>query len=1078
MTQAEARKRVLGMVGAIRRRWTARQVGRLVLGGAAGAAAWILAMVVLDNVAMLGRGGLLAGWAALAAAGLAYVGAAAWVLTVGRPTSDRFALMYERRAGAQHNRLINALQFLLQGKAESDPMARATVLENAERIVPASASAAVPPGRLWRAALAAAGCLAALAAYVALRPELARNALARLLHPASPPPHLLATDIRVAPGDTTVLEGSPVVVTADLAHHLPARVARQEGRRDSPRRASLEYRLGRLPQATVEMARLDARRFRSDAFTSVTMPITYRVRAGRSTSPWHVLAVQYRPRVEALQVSVTRPAYAGGGTTHSAPNVGDVSGLAGSAVEVHLTANNPLAEARLEMSDGSTVAAEVAPKDPRGALARFVLDERASYAPRLKDVAGVTNVHPPRYTISAVPDQPPTVMVTRPGRDLIVPAASAVEVTVEAGDDIGLGTVVLETRSPGRPWQVLRQWDFEAPDVRREVLRADLRLADLGVRANQALLYRVAAEDRREPTRNRTVGRTWAITAAESSAGGALLAGQHERLLDLLARLVQLQRENRAEFDSGAPLQPVRVRQNRIRDLTLEAADKERRAIRPTQSLIHDLTHLAGGAMLATIQSLVLYRGPDQADLKAAILKNMDYIIAQLEAILRRTRDLLEAAEKAQAALEKMTPQERAALQGKVQDEIKRLRDFVAEQDKVIEGVEELERKAEDLTGEDHQKLEKMKGVEDQWAEIFQGRVKDIEDLARQNFADATITDDYKEMVEQIEEASKKLDGQPKTIHTGAESSTKAARQSAEEIKEAMEMWLAAGPDTTKWVMDNPPQKLEMPLFDLPKELFDLIGELIEDQDALNDASEDVTSGNVSPGQDPTWGVGSGPISTYAAQGKTGNQLPDNDKIGGRSGDGRAGPSQGQSVEDVAKGLPGRKSETGVTNDPYEEGVIKELQQLATGGATGGGKGRGSGQEGLEGESPPPLFDNLREMRQWQQRVRQKAERVASQLKVFHMNLPDFNRALELMRRAEKEALDGRYEDLAKTQQMIVRDLRSAADLRARPSLLRVDQAYEVPVEERGEVLDALDEPVPDEYGDAVRRYFQKLSEN
>ena len=32
----------------------------------------------------------------------------------------------------------------------------------------------------------------------------------------------------------------------------------------------------------------------------------------------------------------------------------------------------------------------------------------------------------------------------------------------------------------------------------------------------------------------------------------------------------------------------------------------------------------------------------------------------------------------------------------------------------------------------------------------------------------------------------------------------------------------------------------------------------------------------------------------------------------------------------MAKGLPGRKTPTRITNDSYEQGVVKELQQMAT----------------------------------------------------------------------------------------------------------------------------------------------------
>jgi len=182
-------------------------------------------------------------------------------------------------------------------------------------------------------------------------------------------------------------------------------------------------------------------------------------------------------------------------------------------------------------------------------------------------------------------------------------------------------------------------------------------------------------------------------------------------------------------------------------------------------------------------------------------------------------------------------------------------------------------------------------------------------------------------------------------------------------------------------------------------------------------------------------------------------------------------------VEDTAKGLLGRITPTRITNDPYEKGVVKELQQMKTGGATGGGKARGSGQEGLQGESPPPLYENLQYMTEWQKRIRQKAMRTAGQLKMVRVHLPQMEDAIKLMKEAEDAGRDGRYAEMFHKQQMVVGQLKSATDLDARRTQLRVDRAYQMPADQRRQVLDAMDEPVPGEYESAVMRYFRQLSE-
>ena len=1074
MTRAQAQEKIAAMVAGIRRRWLGRQLG-IAAGGLAGLAlVWSLAMIAADNFVILGSAQLLAGWVVLGLATLLWLALAGLSMTVRRPSASRFALMYEGRTAGQQNRLINALQFMLEGQA-ADPMACAAVLENAESVDPRTAGAAIDRRPLLKV-LAAAGVGAlALAAYAGARPALARNAWQRLLQPAAPPPHLLTTDIRVEPGDRRVLDGSAVPIDVRLARNLPPRV-------------TLEYRLGEMAWTQVEMTKLGPDRFRYDGFEAVNIPLRYRIHAGRSRSRVFQLEVQFRPRLESLQAIVVEPSYVGGKEQVLAPNVGDLTGLTGSHVKLRFVANNPLARAELVLG-GAATPATIDAQDSRRGTASFTLTRNSSYVIRLTDAAKVTEQSEP-YTVTAVSDAPPAALITLPGRDLILPVDSLLQLKLEARDDIGLGEVRLQVRPAKGKWRDEKEWTFDAPDVRQRGLQATLGLKRFGVKVDQVLLYRVMAFDRRQPQPNKTVGRTWSITVAEADGEESLLAKERQRLLETLERLLHLQRENRAAMDRKTKVQAIHDKQVKIRDLTLAAIEEQQQAVRPSPLVISELTHLAGAPMLYTSQILQRFQITGDPRLGKLIVAKMDYIIKRLEELIRKTRGALEAGAKEEEALAKLTRQERAALMKKIRDEVKRLKDFIADQDKVIEKVEELARKADDFTPEDLQKLERLKGTEDKWAAILRGKVKDIELLAKQDFSNDHMADDYKEIVEHIEEASKNISKDVNIAKSGAMGPIKGdteeqeeARKKARNVLEEMEVWAQHQNDATKYLMDNPPEQLEAPNVTMPDELFDLVGELIEEQDAVADAADDPTSGNIAKGgggEDvpPNTKIQGGPISVFGGLGKTGNQMPDSNKASGTAGDGRAGPSQGQALESVAKGLPGRKSTTDITNDPYEEGVIKELQQLATGGATGGGKGRGSGQEGLEGESAPPLFDGLKEMKDWQQRARQKSRRVATELKTLSIHLPQYDEVLSLMREAEKTGGEGRYQEGFKTRRMVVNKLEHADKLEARAASMRVDPAAAGPGKERAKVLDAIDEAVPSEYQEAVRRYFEKLSDS
>jgi len=1090
---------ILGMVATIRGHWRRRQLICHVAVALAAALGWLLAMIVLDNLAMLSAGQFVLGWVVLIAT------ASGWAATLlyrgvrHRPTAEHFALMYETRLPGRQNRLINAVQFLQSRQAQRDPAAYAAVIENAAALDPRTAPEAVDFRAVRNALIALGMCGFLLLAHAVLRPQWTSNGLARLFHPLSPRSHILATDPVVTPGDVELIEGAALTIAATVPAPGIGRT------RDA---VQLEYRLADLDwvrspmRAVPEASERDVRLERKDhlclyryVFDAVRHPMAYRVRAGRSLSPTYQVTLQYRPRVEELRVSVRWPDYAAGQTRELKPNVGDVAALVNSTVELRLTASVPLSGGQVELPErrtrrpalseaegsdatGTAVPLDISGDDPRQASGRFRLTRSGTYAIRLTDTGGLSNLNPPRYALTAEPDQPPLAIVSVPGRDLILPANAVLQLTLEAEDDLGLTRLELQMRHGNRAWRALKEWPVGGDNARRWAERFPLTLAAFGLKVDDVLLYRVVAWDNCRPEPNIGIGRTWSITVAEPSHDKALLAAQTRRLLEALKRILALQQENRTALDLDREVEPMRTRQQQVRDLTVEVIDEQRKAIRPTETIIAELEELADGPMLQAVQRLAEYGGPykQRVKHKKPILDIMDEIIARLEALIAKVDRALGSADKAQAVLEQLPPEEREQALKRIHDLLEKLRAFVPAQDQVIADTEELARKGEDFTDDELEKIEKLKGTEDKWAEIFTDSVKDITKLTEQGFADSTIANDYKEMVEQIEAASLNLT--PELIQL-AVPREQAGRELAESLVEEMEMWLPNSPDHIQWIMEEPLDFPEIPMVDLPDQLWDLIGDLIEDQDELNEAAEDVTSAWAdSIAEGAGWEVAGGPISNFSAVGKTGNQLPDNNELSGRAGDGRSGRSQGQLVENVAKGLKGRQTPTRVTNDPYEEGVVKELQQMATGGATGGGKARGAGQEGLQGQSPPPLMDKMHFMTDWQQRIRQQAERIAGQLKVIRISVPELEEAVELMKQAEQAGRDGRYAELFKIQQMVLQNLRMSGELAMREMALHIDRAYHLPAEQRRRILDAMDEPVPQEYQDAVRRYFQQLSES
>ena len=176
----------------------------------------------------------------------------------------------------------------------------------------------------------------------------------------------------------------------------------------------------------------------------------------------------------------------------------------------------------------------------------------------------------------------------------------------------------------------------------------------------------------------------------------------------------------------------------------------------------------------------------------------------------------------------------------------------------------------------------------------------------------------------------------------------------ATKMKEDLEMWLPDAADSAKWVLEEPLNKkpMKIPEMPLPKALEDLVGDLLQKADEFDEDADDVTSAWGDNLDQAGWGVSDGPISTFSAKGKTGNDLPNNMELNGRSGDGRRGKSTGQMVGDTSRALPGRKTPARVGNEKYEPGQLKTGRRRKTPTARPAAARRAARAAGLQGGTP------------------------------------------------------------------------------------------------------------------------------
>ena len=305
------------------------------------------------------------------------------------------------------------------------------------------------------------------------------------------------------------------------------------------------------------------------------------------------------------------------------------------------------------------------------------------------------------------------------------------------------------------------------------------------------------------------------------------------------------------------------------------------------------------------------------------------------------------------------------------------------------------------------------------------------------------------------------------------------AKTKSEKEMDNLEKWLPDEPDRAKWSMEAPAggqENIEMP--DLPDELEDLVGDLLEEEEDLFEEMADVSAKATDSGEKGLgWDALDGPISSMAAKGVTGNQLPNPSEISGRSGEGRQGKSTGEFVEDKAVGKGGRRTPTRLTPEPFSKGEVDDKGSEAEGGSTGGGKISGSGAEGLEGPVPPEIKKEMKRLSGKQASLINKAEQIRAQFKVTdHSNLRLFQ-AITLMNRVKDDLDKFRYRNALRARKEVVGALQDTAMLLTGDVDVQSDASASMPKYIRDDIADAMTGTLPEEFREVLKQYYHRLNQ-
>jgi len=1012
-----------------------------------------------------------------------------------RPVTDEMVAAHVERAFPElDNRLINAVLF--SNEKFRNPLTRqmafSQIADTAQDVRVRDLARPVDLRDLRKWGRRALVLVVAAALYGILFTDHLGNAWLRFVHPYRYIPPITDTRLEVQPGDTTVLQGDELPIEARVSGVLPEKawlyVETAAGDRTS-----------------------DAMAFEGNAFTyrfaNVQQDFTYRIKAGDARTPRYRVTVRNRPKVTGLDLTYIFPAYTGLPEKTELNAAGDIRAPIGTRVLLSLRTDRPVREGRIELTYLAMGEEETPPTDRIGLAAageralrgELKVERSGRYTIAVTDAEGVSNAPVVRH-IEAVPDAPPSVFFIEPARDLAVGPQESVTVLAEAQDDFSLRELHLFVqRRAGADWEKLRSWQTP-PGALSDRQGATLDVAALGLKVGDSLAYYMQANDglrrQQQPGEEAAAGRSriYHLRVVDAELAGRSDEEARQALQDIIRRMIALQKANLADTAELGGRAPGEGEERNAFEASANALIQSEEGIyrmagnaaldyagEANATLTEALSRIAADHISRAVLLLKTLRsaGAEQVPAAAeAAGQKQAQIVALLEKLLENPSAALAQIIKDQSTRQELDePLEEVDKGSQLAERLmKSLEDFGSEQRRVIEMTSQLAAKpVDDFTDEDEGKLRETLELEKKWAEFFQEAATDLSKLPPQDFSLSTQAKEFLEVYSEVIQAIE--EGERKIIEL-AVPHEQAALELAESIETNLEKWLMETKDYQLWSMEDPLEDYEVPMTELPEELQDLIGDLVESEEDMFEELEDITSAwmdslDIGAG----WDTMDGPISNMSAKGITGNRLPNTNEVGGRSGEGRTGKSSGQFVEQDATGKGGRQTPTRLTADAFEAGWVNDTSPEPAGGATGGGKVSGQGAEGLQGPIPPPLQQRLQRVAFKQQELIDNARRLDYGLQKYRAPRGRLPETIELMQQQVDALRGGNIANFTRQQRIILSNMREIKELAEKQKQVIRDRSALLPKHVREEVASARSETVPDQYREMVRNYFRALSE-
>ncbi len=1080
LTSHPAYQWIADQLDALGQRWRLLRLLRGVMIWVIGAAGLAIALGFIAHGAGPGWISRLSGWVWL---GWVLGGAGVWVARplLLKPHPLTMARLADNRLPDMHNALTNGL-LLAQREDLADNPWLPLILREAQgsagrHYLPDAIDFAALLRLAWRLGVA----LVPLALAGILWPAPLAHGWSQMLRPAGFAPQVGSFQIvEVRPGDVTLVRDQPLeIVLLAKGPQTPEAMLYFD---NQPAPAVL------APSAQEGMLRYSYR------LDQVRSAMKYRVEVGGTQSPWFTVNVVRQVRLRELSMRIVPPTYTGQSPRDVVLKEADLQKEPlvvpqGSTLQLAALLDVPVNAAMWQFGEQPPTAAEASQENHRF-IGQCVVLEDTALSLLLTDGSGQIIARLPEspLTVRVAKDGPPAIEIKWPGRDMDIGLDQELRIAAQFKDDYGItrGRVLMASATD-QPMSAAGEQSWSEAGTTREfthVLKVDQALRKHG----QSLFIQVEATDNRDLSGvlkdagpQTTQSRRIELKFRDAAQIERQQKESDDQLRAILMELLKTQRQLHAaalawNAKDTAAMRNIGQGQAQLRDKFTSTA----------QTFAFDPSNRAAQKTLLLLADGAAKQAVEQAAAAAAELseKQRPEICSQLQSRQRRVINTLEGLlALLNVANEPATrPTTRAggdlANRREAYEKMNEaLKQFIAAEQRIMEQTAGLAKKpVDDWTDADRKLMEELKQSQERMDAFMQERVADFSRNAEQDQANASL---LKEMMQVYSEVTLNMKNgglkeKPQEIAVALEEN---GLELAKEIQSNLEKWLMDTPDRQKWTQEDPLNKNDTPMAELPAELEDMVGELMEEQEDLFDEMEDTNANwHDSLDKGAGWDAMDGPIANMSAKGVTGNQLPNNNEMDGRSGEGRSGKSQGEMVGDTAVGKGGRNTPTRLDPTPFTQGQINDQSKDPVGGATGGGKLSGQGGAGLEGPVPPKIKAEMQRLAQKQAELRNKAERLNLQYKLGRYDNFNLKGAVGLMRRVESDLEANRYQNALRTRDVLLDNLDTARNLVGGQVRVQRDSTPTAARKMEQEARDAAGGELPPAWSEALKAYYSKLA--